>query len=285
MQRTKWLYAFRHLRIHFSFLLMPVFLFALSQSKDYQTSTALLIFIILHILVYPASNAFNSYHDQDTGSIGGMKNPPPTNKQVLYLANSFDLLAIALSLLVSVPFTLLIVLYIVASRMYSHRAIRLKKFPLSGFLVVVVFQGIVTYFTVLLGLEPSNPSGIHTWAGIAASLQIAAMYPLTQMYQHESDEKDGVKTLSMLLGYQGTFVFSGLSFSLALVAYIFYFQDLGLMVYLLLFQAPIIVYYLYWFILVRKNQSNANFKHMSRFTLLSASCLNLFYLSLVLKII
>ena len=88
-----WKDAIKHLRLHFSLLLMPVFLFALSQTSITlygqtfypPTFGVLVTFIILHLLVYPASNVFNSYYDRDTGSVGGLKNPPPTNVKMLWL--------------------------------------------------------------------------------------------------------------------------------------------------------------------------------------------------------
>jgi 1,4-dihydroxy-2-naphthoate octaprenyltransferase len=37
---------------------------------------------------------------------------------------------------------------------------------------------------------------------VAAGLLIGGFYPLTQVYQHDQDSKDGVTTISMLLGLQ-----------------------------------------------------------------------------------
>ena len=63
------------LRFPFSFFLLPVYLFALSQVPSPHWGHALLIFFILHLLVYPASNGYNSYMDRDESSIGGIKQP------------------------------------------------------------------------------------------------------------------------------------------------------------------------------------------------------------------
>jgi hypothetical protein len=46
---------------------------------------------------------------------------------------------------------------------------------------------------------------------------IGSVYPLTQIYQHEADKRDGVTSISYKLGYNGTFVFSGILFSIATV--------------------------------------------------------------------
>ena len=70
------------LRFHFSFFLMPVYWFALSQVVRPNAGRALLIFLILHLLIYPSSNGFNSYMDRDEGSIGGLKSPTAANPSV-----------------------------------------------------------------------------------------------------------------------------------------------------------------------------------------------------------
>ena len=70
------------LRLPFSFFLMPVFWFALGQVVDKDWWRALLIFVILHLLVYPASNGYNSYMDRDTTSIGGLQHPMQPTQQL-----------------------------------------------------------------------------------------------------------------------------------------------------------------------------------------------------------
>ena len=85
------------LRFHFSFFLMPVYWFALSQTDDINKANAVLIFIILHLLVYPASNGYNSYMDRDTESVGGIKNPKQPTKQLFYVTMFMDALSLILS--------------------------------------------------------------------------------------------------------------------------------------------------------------------------------------------
>ncbi|MEX0635286.1 MAG: prenyltransferase, partial [Ferruginibacter sp.] len=72
------------LRFPFSIFLMPVYWFALSQIRDVHIGRTILVFFILHVLVYPASNGYNSYMDRDTASIGGIEHPKAPTKQLLY---------------------------------------------------------------------------------------------------------------------------------------------------------------------------------------------------------
>jgi len=90
--RSSWL----HLRIPFSFFLLPVFLFSLSISPNLNGSRIFWVFIIVHFFLYPASNGYNSFFDKDEKSIGGLKNPPPVNKGLYYLSLSFDVIAVVL---------------------------------------------------------------------------------------------------------------------------------------------------------------------------------------------
>jgi 1,4-dihydroxy-2-naphthoate octaprenyltransferase len=112
---------------------MPVYLFALSQVPQINWSRAVLVFFILHLLVYPASNGYNSFMDRDTESIGGIEKPLQPTNQLLWVCYFLDLLAVALSLFISWYFAVGILAYILASRAYSFRGIRLKKYPLAGY--------------------------------------------------------------------------------------------------------------------------------------------------------
>lgn len=293
--QKEWINAFKHLRLHFSILLLPVFLFGLSQTPQVSYFGASLTFIILHLLVYPASNVFNSFYDNDEGSIGGLKKPPPKNRKMLWLANSLDLTALTLSYWVADILCLLVLTYILASRAYSFRPIRLKKYPILGLLVIFIFQGGFTYIISVVGSTNfllSSLNELVTWfstdsiyAIFACSFQIGAVYPLTQVYQHKSDAADGVLTLSMKLGIRGTFLFSATFFLIATCFYGLHFATINISHFysLLIFQLPILCYFFYWAYLVWQNDTNANFKKTMWMNVVAASCLNLFFFYLILQ--
>ncbi len=202
-----------HLRFPFSIFLMPVFLFAICFEKwgDFTLEVGIL-FLILHLLVYPSSNAYNSFMDRDEGSIGGLKNPPKVTKCLFYVSILFDTVAISWSFLVlNFEVSWLMVSYILASRAYSYRGIRLKKYPILGYLTVSIFQGVVVFWMVRM--QMGNDEAV-VLGSMIAFLLVGAGYPLTQIYQHEQDKRDGVITLSAKLGLRGTFIFSGVLFFL-----------------------------------------------------------------------
>lgn len=265
------------LRFHFSFFLMPVYWFALSQVQHIYNVHAILIFIILHVFVYPASNGYNSYMDRDTESVGGIKNPMLPTKQLYHATVVLDMIAILLSLLISIYFFAGILAFIAASKAYSYRGIRLKKYPIIGYATVIIFQGALVYFLVVHGCSQPQTLHIPVVAMLAASLLVGGFYPLTQIYQHRQDKEDGVKTLSILLGYRGTFIFTAIIYMLAILALAFYFGfnlELDRFFLIQICMAPVLVYFFWWFYKVYKDKNQANFKNTMRMNILASACTN-----------
>ncbi len=268
------------LRIPFSFFLMPIFILALSQSAEPSWFFAIASFLIIHVLVYPASNGYNSYIDKDETSIGGLEKPPMPTKALFYLTLVMDATAILLSaIFIHWIFALCILTYILASRAYSSKQIRLKKYPFIGFLIVVVFQGAFTYYMSNFGINRQSLSFStpDLYIMLACSLQIAGAYPLTQIYQHEADLADGVVTLSYKLGYKGTFLFTGILFAICNLFYFLYFQSIDALnqfFILQLFFIPILLYFTGWFLKTKKNVQEANFKNTMRMNAIAAICMN-----------
>lgn len=277
--------TFLHLRIPFSFFLLPVFLFAGAVANEVNWFNFGLVFIILHLLIYPASNGYNSYFDKDEKSIGGLENPPPVSKELYWTSLIFDLAGLSLGLLISLDFTIMVFIYGLVSKAYSHPAIRLKKLPIIGWLAAGIFQGYFTYLLCFIALTNIPISDALSWGihspGILSSALLLGSYPMTQVYQHEEDGKRGDLTLSRLLGIKGTFHFTALMFTLAMggFGYFFYLYNLNTVILFSIFMSPVLFYFLSWYVRVRRDVSEANFKSTMRLNFISAVCLNLFFLT------
>lgn len=234
------------LRFPFSFFLMPVFFLALSQVPEINYAKALLVFIILHFVMYPASNGYNSYMDRDEESIGIIEHPPEATKELFQLTLALDIAAVTLSFLVNIPFALCIIANIFASRAYSYRGIRLKKYAVTGFLTVIIFQGAITYYMVYIGSSLQRDLPVP-WMGMAiSSFLFGGFYPLTQIYQHQQDLRDGVTTISYKLGYMGTFIFTGIMYAVAELLLFIYFNTRDQLDHFLLLQfffVPVVGYF------------------------------------------
>ena len=280
----------KHLRLPFSFFLLPVFLFALSQSNQINWLNTLLAFLILHGLVFPSSNGYNSYQDRDETSIGGIKYPPKVTANLYKVTLLFDIVALLTGLFISVYFSIMVLVFIIMSRAYSYRQIRLKKYPVKGFLTVFIFQGAFVYLMSLTAISGMNRvilfSENSILCMIISSLFIGSIYPLTQIYQHQADKNDGVISLSYKLGYTGTFVFSGMLFSIAILLLFYYFnlkhQFIPLIIFLLM-MLPVIYKLSVWFAKVRKDIINANFDNAMAMNMLTSTIMNLYFLLLIIN--
>ncbi len=273
------------LRIKFSFFLMPVYWFALSQINEIDIYKAVWVFFILHFLVYPASNGYNSYMDKDVDSIGCVEKPLPPSKQLLYATVLLDALALFASVFVNFYFVTLVLLYILASKAYSYSGIRLKRFPIGSYLIAIVFQGAIVYTMVWSSCGLINNFTVAWLPAIGSTLIVGSFYPLTQIYQHKQDKADKVKTISMLLGYKGTFLMATSTIFIALVLIGYYFAsnlELDRFLILLICTFPTLVYFLWWYNKVRKNVEAANFKNTMRMNLIAAICSNAAFLIILI---
>lgn len=271
-----------HLRLPFSLLLLPVYLFALSQVPNSNTFNAIVVFIILHLFTYPASNAYNSYFDKDEKSIALLKKPPKVDKSLYVTSIVLEWLGVLLAFIVSFNFALCVAVYNTISKAYSHPKIRLKKYPIISFLVVFIFQGCFIYFASYYAINDFRESfTMDTFiAGLICSCLIGASYPLTQIYQHEEDTKRGDKTLSILLGIKGSFLFSGIIFFSGLSLMLLYWlrkQQLEPFWVFLAFTFPILIYFVWWFLKCIQSSDNANFRNAMRMTLISGSCMLVYF--------
>jgi len=273
------------LRFPFSYFLMPVYWFALSFVPHINWGRAALIFFLIHFLLYPSSNGYNSFMDRDEESIGGLANPMQPTKQLFWTTVVMDLISAVISVFISPIFAICFVVYIVFSRLYSYRGIRLKRFAVLGYLTVVLNQGSLVFFMVHSGSNMESNTGIP-WQGlVAAAFLIGGFYPITQVYQHKADAKDGVETISMRLGKRGTFIFCGIMYVIAFAVLFLYFDQQHLMVRFLVLQIfflPVVVAFLRWTIQVWKDGTAADFKHTMQMNWLASTCTSLAFITLLI---
>ncbi|GHB59405.1 hypothetical protein GCM10007390_11330 [Persicitalea jodogahamensis] len=241
---------------------------------------------MIHLFLYPASNAYNSYYDKDEGSIGMLEKPPPVSTGLLVTAWVLDLAAISVAWWVGLgwSFVWYLLIYGIISKVYSHPAVRLKKFPLLSWLVVGLFQGAFTYLATVQAISQAEIASLFTVENLLPALictsNLWAVYPLTQVYQHEEDARRGDLTYSRLVGIEGTFLNAAVFFTLSFAGFLYYFLNFGMgssLIALTLCMGPVLGYFGYWWWLVRQNAAAANFHHTMRMNVLASVGLNLFF--------
>jgi 4-hydroxybenzoate polyprenyltransferase len=213
--------AIIHLRLSFSLVLTPLFIWGIYLARPGPIAWAQVIaaYLIIHVLLYGGMNAFNSYYDRDEGPIGALLEPPPIDRTVMIVALVTKALALAAGLVLSMRFGLLVGLGIVFSVLYSHPRWRWKARPFFAAIFVFVGQGVLgvlwgwtaatagaSYENLIAALWPWD--GLRSLAILSAACWTLGFYPLTGVYQIAADSQQGVRTLAVALGLDGCFVFA-----------------------------------------------------------------------------
>ncbi|RAU84476.1 prenyltransferase [Pontibacter arcticus] len=275
------------MRIPFSVYLMPVFWFALSVVSGYDVWRAVVVFIILHLLVYPASNGYNSTQDKDEGSIGGLKKPPKVTRELTHLVWLFDVLAVVAGFILSTLFAGLVALYMLISKAYSYEGIRIKKYPILSTVIVTIFQGAYTFLLVQVGLNYTLQELLqlpNSGFALVSTLFLCGSYPLTQIYQHTEDSRRGDKTLSLLLGINGTFMFAAFSLLLgaAVLVYLYFSLNQWLNIFLFLIcTGPVLYFFTNWVLRAQRDPKEVNFENTMQMNKISSLCMSAAFISMI----
>jgi 1,4-dihydroxy-2-naphthoate octaprenyltransferase len=210
-----------HLRLHFQAILSGIFLWAFLLAGGVPSSRAVLAFLVLHVLLYGGTTAYNAWYDQDTGPVTGLRRPPPAGRACLYGGLGFMLLGAGLAPLVSGAFALVYTAIMLLAIGYSHPRIRFKRTPAASLAVVAFGQGALGFLAgavvaVPSGLPPLTPELL--WGGVAATLLTTGLYPLTQVFQVAEDLSRGDRTFAARYGPRGVFRAALACFALAAAA-------------------------------------------------------------------
>lgn len=265
---------------------MPVFFFSLALTPNLNELRLLLVFLALHLFLYPSSNGYNSFFDRDEESIGGLKHPPKVTNDLYWLAQAFFLISLLVGAWINWEFAGMILVYGLVSMAYSHPAIRIKKYPFASWFIAGLFQGYFTFAMAYAGLSDLGWDVLikpHVLIpGLLTSLMLWGNYPLTQVYQHGEDSRRGDRTISLFLGIKGTFFFSSVLFGMTGLAFTWYFFDRNQTEMIWVFlgaMAPIVLYFLVWFGFVKTNaEKYASYSWAMGMNSISALALNAFFI-------
>lgn len=283
MSERPWASTLAHLRLPFSFFLLPIYLFGVQSATHISWQRAVGAGLIIHLLLYPASQAFNSWYDRDEGPIGGLKTPPPVHVSLAWTAWILDGLALVAAWFLGLVFFVSLVIYTLGSKSYSWQVTRLKSRPVAGWLGIGLFQGGLIYLaTVQTVGTPVSWTAPSLWLGaLTATLFLLGVYPLTQVYQHEEDARHGDMTISRKVGIRGTFVLSAVFLTLAVGFFVLRFST-GARPFLawifLAVQAPTLVYFLAWLARVWVDTSKADFRRTMSMNLMASGFMNAFFI-------
>jgi 1,4-dihydroxy-2-naphthoate octaprenyltransferase len=191
--------------------------------------------------------------------------------------------------MINETFAVMLFIYGLVSKAYSHPSIRLKKYAIVAWTITGVFQGLFSFIMCYIGINNFDLGNVTKpellFAGLLTTVMLWANYPMTQIYQHEEDAKHGDNTISMMLGIRGTFYLTGALFALVAPAFFYFFSfqfDVRYAIVFLLALLPVIIFFAYWLVITHKDLSRANYRNTMWLNVISATCLNAFFIYLFL---
>lgn len=280
---------FRHLRLSFNLLLTPIFLWGvLLAGGNLGNWDFWLAYLSLHIFLYGGTTAFNSYYDKDEGPIGGMLEPPPVDKGLLWFSLLVQALGLPLALGVNGRFSLAWLLLFLIAGAYSHPLTRWKANPYGALLAVALGQGALGFVTGWLVARPNWSSLFEPDALLGmftTALIVTGLYIVTQSYQTLEDAKRGDRTISVILGPSKALYLATVLLALGgsiLLLKLLSFSLIWTLVLSLVFLAMGLSLVL-WARTFDENSVKANFLRAMRTTSLSSSALSFFLLVQLVK--
>ncbi len=273
-----------HFRFPFSLFLLPVYLFGISLAVPVNILSLVYIGIALHVFLYPASNAFNSYYDKDTGPIGGIHEPPSVDRKLLGASLIWEVPGLVLLFLAGWVVGVMGLFYSVFSKAYSWDKTRWKRYPVFSLSGIALVQGSLVVLMVNTSLMEMSRLALLLTACVTAALFLLAVYPLTQVYQHRQDQLHGDRTYSMLVGIRGTFIHALICLLLSGggFAAVFFLSGrdsaLFYITVLLVLLLPALLYFISWMRKVWQDEGTADFFHTMRMNTLASMSLNVFFI-------
>jgi 4-hydroxybenzoate polyprenyltransferase len=176
---------------------------------------ALLGLVLWVVCLNGGTLAINSAFDRDEGDIGYLKRPPPTPRHLLVFSVVLLLVGQGLAFLLPLEFVWAYAVCFLLSVLYSVPPFRLKAVAGADWLINMWGFGTLTpYAGWASSGVPLRTEGLLVL--LAFCPLFAALYPLTQLYQFEEDQRRGDRTLALRLGMKRSL---DLAIGMALVAF------------------------------------------------------------------
>ncbi|XWW46513.1 UbiA prenyltransferase family protein [Fibrella sp. USSR17] len=281
--RAIWL----HLRMPFSIYLLPVCLFAMTLPPGISNwGRAVWVLLIIHVLVYPAANTFNSYYDKDEGSVNGLESPPPVDRTLFWVSMGLEALSLLAAVFINTQFVVFILVYGAFMKCYSHTGIRIKKRPIASWLLISTFQGGFVFLMTYMIMHDVSfwelfvmSKSIGLWLGtLISALNILALYPVTQVYQHAEDASRGDLTISRLMGVRGTFINAWLCLLASGICFLLFYEGTWPFLLMVALLIPGVVYLAVLTYKVWQNPRAADYRAAMWMTRLTGWGMNIFFL-------
>lgn len=196
-----------HLRLHYQFFILSGGYLLGGLLADQMNETVYwLQFLNVHIFLFGGATAYNSYWDKDEGPIGGLKNPPKMSPWMHVLSLAMMFIGLIWAFSIGVIYALIYSFSLVLFWLYSTPHARWKGKPIKSLFAIGVSTGTNS---VLMGvIAAGGELSITILLGsLGAAVILLSIYPVSQIFQGEEDDKRGDVTFYLRYGLSGIKMF------------------------------------------------------------------------------
>jgi len=151
------------------------------------------------VLLNGGTLALNSAFDKDTGAIGYLEHPPPVPRGLAMFGAALLALGLLPAATISTAYLTAYITCTGMSALYSCPPVRLKAVPFADLAINCGGYGALTFYGgwAAAGAPLGMPGSLSV---VGFFMLFGGLYPLTQIYQIETDAAGGDRTLAVFLG-------------------------------------------------------------------------------------
>jgi len=179
-----------------------------------HVGAALRALVIWVVFLNGGTLAINSVFDKDEGDIGYLNAPPALPRYLLHFSVFLLVAGQLLALTLTLGFQIAYAICFVLSILYSVPPFRFKAVAGVDWIINMWGFGTLTPYAAWAATGRPLDTG-HALVLLAFCPLFAGLYPLTQLYQFEEDQRRGDRTLALILGMRLSLVVAIVSTLLA----------------------------------------------------------------------
>jgi len=193
-----------HLRWHYQvFILSGGYLLGAFYQDTLNLDRFLIEFLNVHLLLFGGATAYNSYWDKDEGPIGGLAHPPAMHKWMWPSSLILQILGLWIASWAGWIFVLVYTISMLFFWLYSTPLARWKGSPIKSMIAIGLSTGTNSFMMGYLAAGPDLPGVSEYVAALGVALVILSMYPVSQIFQIEEDQRRGDQTFAAKFGKKG----------------------------------------------------------------------------------
>lgn len=207
-----------HLRWHYQvFILSGGYLLGAFLSFDVEWSSFWIQFLNVHLLLFGGATAYNSYWDKDEGPVGGLQAPPPMRDWMWSASLLLQFVGLWMAFYAGILFAGIYGLSMLLFWLYSSPFARWKGRPMHSLVAIGVSTGTNSVLLGYLAAGSKSLSFDSLMASLGVAMMVLSLYPVSQLYQMDEDQRRGDQTFAIRFGFGGVSLFFGISFAAGVI--------------------------------------------------------------------